>query len=132
MCMFVYNSRNYWPILMRFFSLDCKFQRKWHGWKKIEKRRKNGSIFAKNVLLGVSLTSAWKIYSRIYKIPITDCCLLALKYECTKTNILLGFVRLFLSLWSKISILFIGLVFLKPPLSKLSEKVLNIKKSYSF
>ena len=63
---------------------DCKFQRKWHGRKKISKRRKNRSFFAKNLLSGVSLTSTWKIYSGIYKI----CCLLALKYECTTTNLL--------------------------------------------
>ena len=46
-CMFVYNSKNYWPILMRFFSLDCKFRRKWHGWIFFLRRQKNGSFFAK-------------------------------------------------------------------------------------
>ena len=125
--LFLYNSRNYWPILMRFFSLDCKFQRKWHGRKKLWKKTKIKVIFReKTYFLGVSLTSAWKIYSRIYKIPITVCCFLALKYECTTINILLGFLRLLFSLCSKINNLFIGLVFLKPPLSNL-----KIKKSYS-
>ena len=49
-CMSFYNSRNYWPILMRFSSLGSKFQQKWHGRKKIEKGRKIGAFFAKNVI----------------------------------------------------------------------------------
>ena len=45
-CMFFYNSRNYWPILMRFFSLGCKKQRKWHGRQKFWKKTEKGDIFS--------------------------------------------------------------------------------------
>ena len=99
-CLSFYNSRYYWPISMRFFffffHLIANSNESDMG-EKNKKRRKNMSFFCKkkNILLGVSLTSAWKIYSKIYRILITDCCLLALKYEYTKTNIMLGFVRLF-------------------------------------
>ena len=37
-CMLIYNSRNCWPILLRFALLNCLKQRKWHGQKKFQSK----------------------------------------------------------------------------------------------
>ena len=59
-----------WEIIDRFccfFSLDCKNQREWYGWTLFfSKRKKKEAFLAKNILLVISRTSAWMIYSRIF------------------------------------------------------------------
>ena len=50
-CVFVYNSRNNWPILMRFFLLDCKKQWEWHGQKKYIRSIKLTILRGKSIVL---------------------------------------------------------------------------------
>ena len=79
---------------MWFFCIGLQILTKVTWAKKIEKDEKLGIFFCEKRTFGCFSDVRMKD-SRIYKISITDCYLLALNHKCTKSNFLRRFLGFF-------------------------------------